>query len=67
MTAKDQVKMLDAGFTIIRRDLGTLAIKAKTPQNQNWHTFKGKDEFSSGAERDRFINALLTSSKIVEE
>lgn len=40
MNAKDQIKVMEAGFTIIRADLHQLIIKAKDKRNPNWVTWE---------------------------
>lgn len=40
MTQKDQVKVINAGFTIIRADLFRLLIKFKTKYNQDWRVLE---------------------------
>lgn len=51
MTAKDQLKLLGAGFMILRADYFRLQIKCKTFANHDWKIaekgFKTKTEMSS--------------------
>jgi len=66
MNAKDQQKVLEAGFTIIRADFTNLRIKEKTIHSiDGWCTFeKG---FASKAAVIRRMKALLTDSQIIED
>ena len=72
MTAKDQSKMLNAGFTIIKKKdyprpnkNSRIEIRQKTPVNRNWHT---RDwNFTSVDERDFRMKQLLKDPKIVED
>jgi hypothetical protein len=72
MTAKDQQKVLDAGFTIIRkRDFvrknkqKRFEIFQKTPERREWHSLEWS--FSGVTERDKQISQLLTEPNIVED
>ena len=65
MNARDQQKILAAGFTIIRADEANLKIKAKTLERPEWHTYeKG---FKSKAELNRRIQQLRDRWNIVED
>lgn len=64
MTAKDQLKITKAGFTIIRADFANLRIKHKTGL-QEWSTLeKG---FKSKAALQRRMKELLEMNLIVED
>lgn len=65
MTAKDQLKVIKAGFIIIREDKEKLLIKAKFNDNKNWHT--QYDGFKSYAELLRKKTELLKESVIIED
>lgn len=72
MTAKDQSKLLKAGFTIIRaRNQHVVShefersIYAKTPAKQDWH--KIEKGFESAAALERRMKALLEHDTIVED
>ena len=70
MNATDQIKALNAGFTIIReRDVGlenrTLAIFAKTKRQPTWHNLKSG--FPSKAARRRAMKKLLQLTKVIED
>lgn len=66
MNQTDQKKVIDAGFTILRKqDLPTIIIKAKTIEDpDSWRTI-GK--FDTKAARDREFNKLLKNSKYIED
>lgn len=65
MNTRDQLKILDAGFIIIRADESNLRIKAKTLARPEWHTYeKG---FKSKAELRRRIKQLRDKWSIVED
>ena len=65
LNSRDVQKILTAGFTIIREDPERLAIKCKTKNHREWHTFdKG---FTSKVAIRRAMDVLLTKSKIIED
>lgn len=37
MTQKDQMKLLEAGYRIIRRDYTRMVLKQKTTHRYDWH------------------------------
>lgn len=64
MNATNQLKVLLAGFTIIRER--NLEIYAKTPDQTEWHKLEGP--FSSYAARDRrMVDLMRNSAKVVED
>ncbi|MFA9220282.1 MAG: hypothetical protein ACEQSL_03745 [Sediminibacterium sp.] len=72
MTAKDQKKLLDAGFTILRRQVQHVVSHTysrklfyKSKEHPNWTLIK--TQWNSAAEMDRFISSLLENKKTVEE
>lgn len=72
MDAKDQTKLLDAGFTIIRDDArhisGTnykCSIKAKTPDRREW--FILEKEFKSVQQMVNRVKDLRNDPKIVKD
>ena len=65
MNAKDQVKVLNAGFTIIRMEVSTLRIKAKTKIKRDWHTLR--KDFPSEAAMKRYMKELLENRYIIED
>jgi hypothetical protein len=65
MTAKDQLKVLRAGFTIIREDIQNLKIKHKIKDLTNWTTYESG--FKSKAELRRRMDELLKLTKIIED
>lgn len=65
LNSRDVQKLLQAGFTIIREDRERLAIKCKTKNHREWHTFdKG---FTSKAAMRRSMDLLLIKNKIIED
>lgn len=63
MDRKDQDKVLEGGFTIIRKDdYPTPRIKQRTPRD--WTTY-GK--YGTKAERDRVFARLLKDSKTISD
>lgn len=66
MNQTDQKKVIDAGFTILRKqDLPTIGIKAKTNEHpDSWRTI-GK--FNTKIARDAEFNRLLKNSKYIED
>lgn len=65
MTAQDQIKVLNAGFMILRRDYFRLKIKCKTKDFTEWRTLE--KDFASKAEIDRRMNDLLKRKKVIED
>lgn len=70
MNAKDQAKIIDAGFTIIRKEFSTdnkmpHRIKAKTKEKREWHTLENK--FPSKAALERRFDELLNYPFTVED
>lgn len=64
MTQSDQIKIINAGFTIIRADLFRMAIKTKKGSFE-WRTLeKG---FPSKAALERRMKELLTDPKTIED
>jgi len=72
MTAKDQLKLLAAGFIIIRKRDFVRANKPvrfeifqKTPERGEWHS---KDwNFESNYKRQKAIDELLKNQNVVED
>jgi hypothetical protein len=62
---RDQLKLIRAGFTIIRADYQNLLIKHKTYGVLHWKTLKSG--FASKAALDREMNQLLTISTIIND
>lgn len=66
MNQKDQFKVINAGFTIIRIDEHLKSIKAKTADNPNgWKVIEGP--FKSKAAMERRKKDLLERSHIIED
>lgn len=66
MDQKSQLKVIKAGFKIIRKDDQPVPrIKIKDNRSREWRTY-AKD-FKSKAERDRRFNELLVSNIIISD
>lgn len=65
MDAGSQLKVIRAGFTIIRYDdQPNLRIKFKDGEHLNWTTFR---TFPTKAERDRIKVELLCNVRFIED
>ncbi|MGN6604539.1 MAG: hypothetical protein ACTHK8_18920 [Ginsengibacter sp.] len=67
MTAKDQAKLLDQGFIIIRQQGGNLLpkkIKFKSALHREWKTM---ETFVTNAAMQRYANELLKHHMTVED
>lgn len=66
MDQKSQLKVIRAGFRIIRTDdQPSPRIKVKDKTSNEWHTLE--KDFKSKAERDRRFNDLLVSNIIISD
>ena len=72
MNAKDQVKVLKAGFTIIRKEVTHVVgnmykrkIKAKTKEQREWHTLE--ENFRSEFAINRRIKEMLENDSVIED
>ncbi len=65
MTQTDQLKVMERGFKIIRKDENALIIKSKTKDSQNW-TILYKD-FPSKAALKRKMDELLKYDFTIED
>lgn len=65
MTQRDQLKVIRAGFTIIRRDEHNLKIKMKNKEHSNWVTLY--NGFASKAALNRKMNELLELNLMIED
>jgi hypothetical protein len=70
MHQDDRLKVVNAGFTVIRsRDTGLLTKKhqrmiyASDKNNFNWHKYEGPFRYETA--RDRRIRVLLQNKKII--
>ncbi len=66
MNATDQKKVIDAGFTILRRqDLPKPHIKMKTSANPyDWRKY---EDFETKASRDRVMSEFLKKANYIED
>lgn len=62
---RDILKLLKAGFTVIRADNENLKIKHKTKNVIDWTTYESG--FKSKAELRRRMDELLKLTKIIED
>ncbi|WP_395974215.1 hypothetical protein [Chryseobacterium cucumeris] len=65
MTQKDQVKVMRAGFKIIRADVQNLVIKFKDKDNLHWKTLQS--DFKSKAALQRGMETLLKMQLFIED
>lgn len=65
MTAKDQLKVIRAGFTIIRADEHNLQLKYKDKNNLNWKILRS--DFSSKAALNREKKEFLKMNLFIED
>lgn len=65
MNATDQLKVLKAGFTIIRAEMNTLKIKFKDRNNHDWKTLESG--FSSKAALIRKKKEFLRMNLFIED
>ncbi len=69
MNAKDQFKVINSGFTIIRREgeqtFAGKKIKFKNKDKHEWATLH--KDFKSNSEMDRMMKKLLALSTIIED
>lgn len=63
--SRDVLKLLKAGFTIIRADNENLKIKCKAKDNVNWTNIRR--DFKSKAELRREMDVMLKMSSIIED
>lgn len=63
MTAFDQMKLLNAGFMIIRRDENRRVIKAKTIHKPEWNII---ERFNTKSHLANRMKGILQNPKIVE-
>jgi len=61
---RDQLKLINAGFILIRADYGRLAIKHKTKGIHDWKTLDAG--YTSKVALDRKMKELLKISNIIE-
>ena len=65
MTQNDQMKLLNAGYTLIRRDYVRMAIKQKTTHRFDWHNLV--DGFTTKKALNDRASELLIDKKIIED
>lgn len=64
LSQADQLKIINAGFIIIRADYENLRIKHKMKGVLHWKTFRSG--FLSKSALEREMKALLTRGKVIE-
>lgn len=65
MTQKDQIKVINAGFTIIRADYFRMSIKFKSNLSTEWKT--GEKGFKTKKELEERMKQLLEHSHFIED
>lgn len=65
MKVRDQKKLLDINFVIIRCDYINLLIKCKVKNRQNWHIMHRG--FEDRADLDRYADSLLNTIRYIED
>lgn len=65
MNAQDQLKVINAGFTILRVDWEKLQIKYKNKDRQEWSYLE--DKYPSKASLKRDLAFMLQSKMAVED
>lgn len=65
MTQQDQLKVIEKGFVIIRKDEQKLQIKSKSLHNKNWKYFNIKHP--SKASLDRSFKELLKNNLYISD
>lgn len=65
MTSKDQLKVMRAGFIIVRKCYNEKHIKFKNKENLHWKIMESG--FLSNAALDRKMNELLKQGLIIED
>ena len=64
MTVKAELKLLNAGFIIIRKEEAAMKIKYKSREHPEWRTLSG--EYTSKASLQKGIDHLLESPYVLE-
>ena len=64
MTEKEQLKLLNAGFIIIRKEKHAMKIKYKSSEHPEWRTNSGG--YTSKAALQKGIDHLLKSPYVLE-
>jgi hypothetical protein len=65
MNQKDQLKVINSGFTIIRKEEAAMKIKFKNKDNHDWKTLSNR--FASKAALQRRVDELLKISTVIED
>lgn len=66
MTRKDQLKVMQVGFIILRRDDINLVIRSKSAESPNeWHAIDGP--FSSKEEMEKRVGIMLDQHQMIED
>lgn len=65
MDQRSQIKVIEAGFSIVRcDDSPNIRIKIRNQQHRNWTTF---GQYATIEERDRRFKRLLLNSKFLSD
>jgi hypothetical protein len=65
MTQRDQKKLLDAGYTLIRRNYTKMAITQKTTHRWDWHV--RESHFTTKKDLNERADILLMNTKFIED
>jgi len=65
MRFKDQLKVMQVGFILLRRDYRNSRIKCKTHERNEWHNLE--NGFASKAALDRRMDVLLQDNQYIED
>ena len=65
MTQRDQKKLLEAGYTLIRRNYVKMAITQKTTHRWDWHFLEG--DFKTKKALNDWADILLLDHKFIED
>lgn len=65
MTQRDQKKLLEAGYTLIRRNYTKMAITQKTTHRWDWH-FR-ETGFTTKKHLNEVAESLLSDDKFIED
>jgi len=65
MTQRDQKKLLEAGYTLIRRNYTKMAITQKTTHRWDWHV--RESGFTTKKALNDWADSLLIEPKFIED
>ncbi len=65
MTQRDQMKLLEAGYTLIRRNYTKMAITQKTTHRWDWHV--RESGFTTKKHLNEQADSLLMDPMVIED